>query len=157
MKNCFVLLVGTTLLLAGGAARAEEPPATFPGIEKLMSAEEFQASGMEKLTPAEREALDRWLIRYTAEESQVLFHTDEEVIKAVEEQETRSAVVSEFKGWSGDTLFELANGQVWQQRGRGRYAYHGPSPEVVITRNFMGFYRMELVENGKAVLVKRVK
>jgi hypothetical protein len=145
-----VLLTASPALLAQGGT-------SFPGIEALMTPQEYRAAGLEKLTPAEREALNSFLIRYTAEDSQVLLHTDEDVQKAVDEQEIVSVIQQPFRGWSGETVFHLENGQVWQQRQGGNYPYRGSHPEVRITRNFMGFYRMELVENGKAVQVKRLK
>ena len=146
---CTLLLASFTVAAQGGSS--------FPGVEALMTPEEYRAAGLEKLTPAEREALNSFLIRYTAEESQVLLNSDAEVKKAVEEQEIVSVIQQPFKGWSGDTVFRLENGQVWQQRQRGNYPYRGTNPEVRITKNFMGFYRMELTENGKAVAVKRLE
>ena len=145
-----------TLLLASYAG-VEQDGSSFPGVEPLMTPEEYRAAGLENLTPAEREALNSFLIRYTAEDSQVLLNSDAEVKKAAEEQEIVSVIQQPFKGWSGDTVFRLENGQVWQQRQRGNYPYRGTNPEVRITKNFMGFYRMELTENGKAVAVKRLK
>jgi len=144
------------LLLASPALLAQEG-ASFPGIEALMTPGEYQAAGLEKLTPAELEALDSFLIRYTAEDSQVLLINDEEVKKAVEEQVIVSVIKPPFNGWSGETVFALENGQVWQQRLGGNYPYRGSNPEVRITKNFMGFYRMELTENGKVVGVKRLR
>ncbi|MEE4145617.1 MAG: hypothetical protein V2I26_12505 [Halieaceae bacterium] len=144
------------VLLASAAVLAQDGT-TFPGVEELMTPEEYRAAGLEKLTPAERQALNSFLIRYTAEDSVMLFNTDEEVKKAAQEQEIVSVIQQPFKGWSGDTVFRLENGQVWQQRQRGNYPYRGTRPEVRITKNFMGFYRMELTENGKAVAVKRLK
>ncbi len=128
------------LLLASCTVLAQED-STFPGVEALMTPEEYRAAGLEKLSPAERAALNSFLIRYTAEESQVLFNSDPEVKKAVEEQEIVSVIEGPFKGWTGDTVFRLENGQVWQQRLRGNYYYSGTSPEVRITKNFMGFYK----------------
>lgn len=144
-------------ILVSGLAVAEDEAKTFPGIEALMSPQEYKAAGLDKLSPAEREALDSFLIRYTAEDSSALLRNDEEVKKAAEEQEIVSVIQQPFNGWSGETIFLLENGQVWKQRYSGRYHYSGSSPEVRITRNFMGFFRMELVESGKTVQVKRVK
>lgn len=145
-----------TLLLLSAVIQAQERN-SFPGVEALMTAEEYRAAGLEKLNATEREALNDWLIRYTAEDSQVLFNSDEDVKKATREQEIVSVIQQPFSGWSGDTVFTLANGQVWQQRRQGNYPYRGSNPEVRITKNMLGFYTMELVENGKAVLVKRLK
>jgi hypothetical protein len=157
MKN-FTRALSILTLICSSCWLYAEGKSSFPGIEALMTADEYKASGVGKLSPAEREALNRWLIRYTAEDSEVLRNTDEEVIEATYEQETVSTLRPPFKGWSGETMFKLENGQVWQQRRRGNYAYTGAAgPEVRITKNFMGFYRMELLESGKSVQVKRVR
>lgn len=146
-------------VIAAGLAVAAGRDGGFPGIEALMTPAEYEAAGLEKLTPRERDALDQWLIRYTAEDAPALITNDAEVKKAAREQEIRSTVMPPFDGWSGNTVFTLANGQVWQQRRQGNYAYtsSATAPEVRITRNFMGFYRMELLESGARVLVKRIK
>jgi hypothetical protein len=144
------------MLLMAGPLYAEDKE-TFPGIKSLMTPQEYEAAGLDKLTPAERQALDNFLIRYTAEDASILISSDEEVKKAIVEQEIVSTIVGPFEGWSGNTRFQLENGQLWQQRTRGNYYYKGPAREVKITKNFMGFHRMELVENGKAVGVKRIK
>jgi hypothetical protein len=131
--------------------------ASFPGIEALMTAQEYEAAGIDKLTDTEREALNHWLIRYTVEDSKVLLRTDEEVKKAAQEQEILASIQPPFKGWSGDTIFTLDNGQVWQQRRGGNYHHVGTSTRVRISKNLMGFYRLELLDNGKSVQVKRLK
>lgn len=122
-----------------------------------MTAKEYQAAGIAKLSAEEREALNRWLVRFTAEDSEVLRNTDAAVIEAAYEQDTLSSIEPPFKGWSGDTIFKLANGQVWQQRRRGNFAFPGGSTEVRITKNFMGFYRMEMTASGKSVQVVRLR
>eukprot|EP00494_Astrolonche_serrata_P017904 UN18094 len=106
------------------ASRADET-STFPGVQRLMSDQEYSDSGLDKLSPEEIRALNQWLIRYTAGEAQVLVTTNEEVKEADRSLEILSSIVSPFKGWSGDTVFRLENGQVWQQRRRGNYFYDG--------------------------------
>ncbi len=156
--NSLLKLVAPTLLALSSGITFAQDSGSFPGIEALMTADEYEAAGIDKLSADERRALNQWLIRYTAEDSQVLLNTDEEVQEAVKEQSVTTTLDDSFKGWSGETLFRLENGQIWQQRRRGNYKYVGPAnPEVEITKNFMGFYRMELLANGKSVQVKRVK
>jgi hypothetical protein len=150
------LILVTALFLVSPGLLAQND-GSFPGIEALMTAREYREAGIDKLTAAEREALNRWLIRYTVEDSKALLRTDEEVIKADQQQEIRAAIEQPFSGWSGDTIFTLNNGQVWQQRRRGNYHHIGSSTDVRITKNPMGFYRLELLENGKSVQVKRLK
>ena len=68
-----VLIAVASLTLAGlGPLAVVAADERFPGIEKLMSEEEFRAAGLDKLSPAEREVLDRWLLRYTAGDAEVL-------------------------------------------------------------------------------------
>lgn len=71
--------------------------------------------------------------------------------------EMRSRIAGSFTGWSGSTLFELENGQVWQQRYQTTWRTSIENPEVVITRHFLGLHRMEVVGTGKSVAVTRVK
>lgn len=81
----------------------------------------------------------------------------EDVLKT-ELKEINSRLVGEFSGWSGDTVFRLENGQVWQQARDGRLVWRGvESPMVTIKRGFMGSYRLSIDGVNKQVNVKRIK
>jgi hypothetical protein len=71
--------------------------------------------------------------------------------------EVRARIDGRFEGWDGDTLFVLDNGEVWKQRSRGLYIYRAERPDVLITRNKLGFFMLEVVATGKSVGVKRVR
>ena len=153
-RALFCLILLSSLGLA--AAWAADKP--FPGIQQLMSPEDFQASGLDKLSKDELQALDKWLLQYTAGEAALLREDNTEVRKAVKEAEFVTRITGDFKGWSGETIFRLENGQVWRQRLQGKYRYSGPpNPEVRIKRNFLGFYMMTLVEADKSIGVKLVR
>lgn len=63
-----------------------------------------------------------------------------------------SIITSDFNGWSGDTVFVLQNGQVWQQ---SQYAYmYAYRPSVTIEA--FGTSGI-LTVNGKSINVKRLK
>lgn len=147
--------------LPAAAAAADNASAAkqkdFPGIQKLMTADEFARAGLGKLTPEQVRALDDWLVRYTAGEAYVVQTTSEEVRAAVPEFRLEARIVPPFSGWSGQTLFRLDNGQVWRQRIKGRYMFSGDDTRVVITRNLLGFYNMTLVSTGRAVGVEPVR
>jgi hypothetical protein len=69
-------------------------------------------------------------------------------------------VLPPFTGWEGQTEFRLDNGQVWRQRLPGRYVHKGglESPtEVVITRNFFGFFVMTVPSSGRGTGVERIR
>lgn len=130
---------------------------TFPGVEKLMSAEQFEAAGLHKLTPTEREALDRWLLSYTAEEAPEMLRSNPEVRAAEEAIRIEARVKQPFNGWTGDTIFYLDNGQVWRQRLKGRYFHRGDDTAVVIEKNLLGYFKMTVVDSNKSVGVTRVR
>ena len=153
-------LLAFALIQALLAAAAFADGKKFPGIEKLMSPEEFEAAGLDQLSDEQLQALDDWLLIYTAGESAVVRQqTDRKAIKEAEKEfAIESRIVGKFNGWSGKTVFRLENGQIWQQRLSDRYSYRGPpNPEVRITKNFMGFYKLTLVEDDRGVGVKLIK
>ena len=68
-------------------------------------------------------------------------------------------MIGDFSGWSGKTLFRLDNGEVWQQRRLDsvRRTKTISKPEVRISKNFMGFYVMEIPAAKVKVPVTRIK
>ena len=119
--------------------------------------EEFSAAGLDRLNETDLEALNAWLLRYTAGEAGILRQGNDEVREASMDFELLTRIKGDFRGWSGETYFRLENGQIWRQRLRGRYTYVGPAnPEVSITRNWMGFYKLTLVEANRGVGVSLV-
>ena len=150
----FAVLV--LVLCTVGSVRA----ANSPDVRKLMTPEEFNAAGLETLSPAQIDALNRWLIRYTANEAPVQRRASPAVKEAmadVEISETRTRIVGDFNGWTGKTVFRLENGQVWQQRMDGRWQRRLKSPEVVISRNMLGFWMLRVVDGDRAIGVKRIQ
>jgi hypothetical protein len=138
------------------AVMAEAPP----DVRELMSPEEFDAAGLERLSPPELEALNRWLLRYTARQGSDLGqHREvvEEEVRKIEEEGLRTRIVGEFNGWSGDTVFRLENGQVWKQRLPGRWHYRAQAPEVELRKNLMGFWMLRVLATDRAVGVTRVE
>lgn len=156
--HAIALMIAALSAAAGSAANAS--PAKdkdFPGIQKLMTAQEFAGAGLDKLTPEQMRALDDWLVRYTAGEAYVVQTTSEEVGAAVPEFRIEARILAPFSGWTGQTLFRLDNGQVWRQRIKGRYVFDGDDTRIVITRNLLGFYNLTLVSTGRAVGVEPVR
>lgn len=143
-----LLVLSSTLANAGG---------DFPGIQKLMTEEQYRAAGLGKLTEEERNVLNQWLIGYTAVEAQVVAATSEAVREAEEVHEIHANVITPFRGWDGDTVFYLDNGQVWRQRLKGRFRYDGSDTRVVIKKNFLGFYKLLHVATGRGVGVSVVQ
>ncbi|WOJ97534.1 hypothetical protein R0137_02935 [Congregibacter brevis] len=154
-RNTPRALLGIVLLLWGSFTFAAEDD--FPGFKKLMTVEEFEGTGLNKLSGKELDALNEWLIRYTAGEAQVLQVTSEAVREAEKSYEVESSIVGDFSGWTGKTVFRLENGQVWRQRLSGRYPYRGPAnPKVVISKNWAGYFKMTLVDKDKSIGVTQI-
>ena len=78
-------------------------------------------------------------------------------VSEIESAGIKSKIDGEFSGWNGSTRFPLKNGQIWGTRSTRRYNYSAIDPEVEITRNFLGIYRMRLVDTGKAINVRRIR
>ena len=139
------------LLLAPSIVSAQD---RFPGIEALMTDEEREASGVNDLSPQQVEALNSWLIRYTANEAPVQAQ-NEEVIEVVKQGMT-TRIVGQFNGWSGKTRFVLENGQVFEQRRPGRWKITLDNPEVHVSQNLMGSYELEVISEGRSIGVRRL-
>lgn len=142
-----------TLFLGNPSALAED----FPGVQQLMSEQQFRKAGLHKLSEAEREALDHWLLTYTVGDAQALRRSNEAVQEAEESVRIKASIKPPFHGWDGNTVFHLDNGQVWRQRLRGHYAHHHEDSAVVISKNFLGFWEMRVTSSGKTVGVTRIK
>lgn len=126
-------------------------------IRKLMTAYEFQETGLNSLNEKQLEALNHWLITYTANEAPILKQKNSEVKKA-EKTSIKSQLVGDFEGWTGKTEFVLKNGQIWQQR--ASETWRSPTltePNVEVRKNFMGFHVLELEGVKRSLRVKRIK
>lgn len=66
----------------------------------------------------------------------------------------KSRIVNDFKGWSGNTLFELQNGQIWKQDKHQYKMFHVYRPQASIVK--VGSHFILLVK-GKSIRIKRIK
>ena len=127
-----------------------------PDIRVLMTAEEFAASGIDHLSDDEIEAINRWLVRYTAQDAEGVMESSP-AVQEISNGPIRSVIDGLFNGWDGPTRFRLKNGEVWETSSTRRYSYSAVDPEVEITRNWMGIYRMRILETGRAINVRLVE
>ena len=137
MSRLFLSLVLLTAPLAAFAQDASND-ARFADLRASMTAEEFKAAGLDKLSDAELSALSAWLTRKVGAETaraveQVRQETQTAVAQAQAdtrkqvEQENRgffdfgsdepikSTLAGEFRGFAKGNRYTLANGQVWEQ------------------------------------------
>jgi hypothetical protein len=67
-----------------------------------------------------------------------------------------SAITGEIQGWSGETIFKLDNGQIWQQAEYDYTYFYEYNPDVTIYETSAGC-RMKVEDEDETVLVKRIK
>lgn len=128
-----------------------------PDVRKLMTASEFQQAGLDTLDKKQLAALNHWLINYTANEAPIIQKKNKSVKEAVKTT-IESRLVGEFSGWSGKTKFNLENGQVWRQRNSANW--RSPTiknPSVVVRKNILGFYVLNIEGIKRSIGVKRLK
>jgi hypothetical protein len=76
--------------------------------------------------------------------------------KREEPKRIESTIPGHFTGWTGATVFTLANGQVWKQAESGYVQVNLHDPQVVIKRLAFG-YLLTLPGEGATVFVTRVQ
>ena len=66
-----------------------------------------------------------------------------------------SCIESDFEGWSGDTLFELCNGQIWIQSSYAYVYHYAYRPDVTIT-SIIGGYEMTVEAISDSIRVVQI-
>jgi hypothetical protein len=158
LRTSIVHFLSLACLLASAAHAGAAHAAAAPPVEALMTPEDFSASGLDKLSEAERAHLSAWIARYRegVSEGPAPAKTPEQ--RAEEKEiEIVAKVVPAFRGWAGSTVFRLDNGQVWQQRQDGKLRYDGDDSTVVISQNFLGGYMLKHPATNRGVGVKRIE
>jgi hypothetical protein len=153
---CLSLFLAAPILLS--AAEPDNP--AFPGVQKAMTPEQYEAAGLSKLDPAERAKLDEFIKNYVAVSNEKVATTA--VDKAVKENKVsapeviQSRIVGPFTGYTGRTVFTLENGQRWaQSQFDSAYFPKIDSPPVIIVKAGFG-YRM-YIAGGGAIRVSKVR
>jgi len=133
--------------------------AEFPGVQKAMPPQEYDAAGLQKLTPDERARLDEFIRRFVASSNQVA--AEKAVDRAVKERKVtppeviQSRIVGPFTGYNGSTVFTLENGQRWaQSQPDSRYFPKVESPPVILVKDTFG-YRMYIAGGGDLRVSRR--
>src|SRR5213075_1151982 len=152
----FCLLLASLVWLP--AAEPETP--AFPGVQKAMTPEQYEAAGLSKLDATERGKLDDFIKSYVAVSNEKVATTA--VDKAIKEKKVsepeviQSRIVGPFTGYTGTTVFTLENGHRCAKSQRDSAYYPKiDSPPVVIVKAGLG-YRMHIAGGG-AIRVTRVR
>ncbi|MGH8282312.1 MAG: hypothetical protein ACRESE_00495 [Gammaproteobacteria bacterium] len=154
-------------------------------LRDLMTGTQFDQAGLNKLSPDELKALNGWLNQYLSSRTVAApstaaahnatasitapaaaispavanFGADSMAPKEAAQTPTRieTRIAGSFTGWTGDTVFKLENGQVWQQAATGYFTnVKLDHPRVVIKKLVFG-YLLTLPGQGETVFVRRIK
>ena len=163
----FCALIAVMTLAAASQSVAERP---FSSLEERMTGQEFRETGLHKLTDEELAALNRWIRQrsLTLEDYERTERRDEAAAdgattdrRGLEEGSRtpiRSRIVGTFRGWDGETEFELQNGMVWRQAEHGTFAVGAmESPEVEIRPALMGSWQLSVEGYNRRVRVERIR
>ncbi|HEX5960148.1 MAG TPA: hypothetical protein VFY97_02750 [Rhodanobacteraceae bacterium] len=154
MRTRLMLSAALATLLAALPVMAQQ----FSSLEERMSAADFKAAGLDKLSPQELQFLDDWLRTHgqagtLSAGSQPVFHPDNQPRDKFD-----AHLTGHFNGWTGQTLFHLDNGQVWKQAEQGSYTCPDvDNPRVTIKPMILGSWLMYVQYCDQSVRVERVQ
>jgi hypothetical protein len=154
MRTRLMLPAALAVLIAAMPVMAQQ----FSSLEERMSAADFRAAGLDRLTPQQLQFLDDWLriheqVKTVSASGNPVFYPDNQP-----RDKFTSHMVGHFSGWSGHNMFTLDNGQVWKQAESG--AYSCPSvdnPTVTIKPMILGSWLLYGQGCNQSVRVERVK
>ncbi len=139
-------------------------------VEQLMSADEFKAAGLDKLSAQELAALNAWLQRKVGQETaKAVEVAKEEGRKEVAEKNRgffdfgsteaiESNIVGEFKGFANGRKYTLQNGQVWEQvEPASLEGVRRTDPKVTIKPGLFNNWFMRIDGYNTAAKVRRIK
>lgn len=108
-----ILSMLLTLPLCGLSVHAQQAA----GLQQRMSSAEFQAAGLDKLSPQELANLDNWLSTHGKVTTKMVDASGNPVFYADKASRTKinAHIAGHFDGWHGHDQFTLDNGQVWKQ------------------------------------------
>jgi len=167
------MATAVAFVLAASFAEARE----FSSLEERMTGREFRDAGLHKLTDEELAALNRWIEMRSLAEGEVPSWAmgaaavvapgataegpasgDLRGFERGDRTEINSRIVGSFSGWSGDDVFELENGMVWEQAESGTFSVATmENPEVRIRPGFFGSWQLQVEGYNRRIRVERVR
>jgi hypothetical protein len=159
MNKLFILLLLFTTSLTLIAAEG------FSSLEEQMTGKEFDAAGLEKLSPQELEELNAWIRKHSlATLATVASNTATEAAPSAQKKDDseRSTITSKlvgtFTGWDGQTLFKLENGMIWAQKGKKKFhSKEIDNPVVTVEPGMFGSWRLQVEGVDEECKVLRIQ
>jgi len=174
------LAAAISLCLPAGAALAQR--AVSGNLQQEMTAAQFKAAGLDKLTPSELAALNDWLhgkVEQVAQQAAAQTGTAaasgaalaqareegrQEVIRKNRgffdfgsKEAIESTIAGEFTGFGKGRRFVLANGQEWEQTESTSLSTRKQAPKVTIKPGIAGVWYLQVEGTNATPKVRRVK
>ena len=154
-------LVRRSIMLAIGLSLYASAVNGAPNFTETLSEARLVELGLDGLTPAQRAGLNADIQAFVKDTQAEVRH--KEVVRDLGKQPAatdpeirlQSRLAGPFRGWTGNTIFHLENGQVWQQVDGDTYYRNYPNGvEVTIIPGSFGTFRLRLAD-GATVIVRR--
>jgi len=169
MKSLRIPFAMLLLALAPFAWAQQDAPLTA-NVETQMSADEFKAAGLDKLSAQELATLNAWLQHKVVQETtKAVEVAKEEGRKEVKEinrgffdfgssEAIESTLVGEFKGFAKGRQYTLENGQVWEQiEPASLEGVRRTNPKVSVKPGMFNNWFMRIDGYNTAAKVRRIK
>jgi len=142
----------------------------FASLEEQMTGEQFQAAGLEKLTPQELASLNDWIRAHSLATLDAPRYQPSGSVPTgggdvgtppIEEMERKpivSKINGKFSGWDGQTLFKLENGMIWAQADNDKfYTESLDHPGVTIEPAMFGNWKLSIEGYDEQCKVERIQ
>ncbi len=152
-----VLLIAWLLVCLPMAADAAGP---YRPIEKRLTPEQMRDTGLDTLSPAQLELLNR-LLHDEAPQTEGAVRTPAAAASTMsiglDDAPIRSRIKGTVSGWEPGTEFVLENGQVWKVL-KGRLTLRAPvdAPEVLVVPGVAGRWFLQVDEDLPKARVYRI-
>lgn len=143
----------------------------FASLEEQMTGAEFNAAGLEKLTPQELASLNDWIRAHSLATLDAprnspsgsvstggVGNVDLPPIDKMERKPIVSKINGKFSGWDGETLFKLENGMIWSQADKDKfYTESLDHPSVLIEPAMFGNWKLSIEGYDEHCKVERIQ
>lgn len=146
----------------------------FSSLEEQMTGKEFMAAGLGKLSEQELAALNDWIRRHSvatldtptvapaaassAAAPTAAAEDRRGLSKDADESPIRSAILGEFDGWDGQTVFKLENGMIWVQDDKDTfYVRDLENPVAVIEPGMFNSWHLHVEGYRSKTKVRRIQ
>ena len=145
----------------------------FSSLEEQMSGKEYTAAGLDKLTPAELDALNNWIrghslgtldqpkpgsVTASTNTSGDMRGLSQKSNDNEDKSPIQSRIIGSFSGWDGRTIFKLENGMIWEQDDKDKfYIREVQNPAVTIKPGIFGSWHLSIEGYSSKCRVERLQ